>query len=268
MNTTSRTIISILALLVIVLGVTTVAEMQRARELSAQLEETKTLEPRRGAASVSEDRLREMLNDQEAANAQLRAEIAQLKSATAAPAATQPATEPSVARDDRAAGTPWLERIRREDPERYRQIVEQREQRRKATDEWYQSKIDELDRRSQTAPTQDEAELATQIADTLAKLNDLRAQWAAIRDLPEDQRRAASQQLQADTRETYQALNELRDRDRTMQFGSLLQSIGVTDPRTLQAGVEGITKIYENTRYGPPRGEGGRPPQGGPPPGP
>jgi hypothetical protein len=160
-----------------------------------------------------------------------------------------------------------LESIRQQDPERYKQIVEQREQRRKQADEWFQNQIEQLDGRAQAAPTQQEAELANQIADTLAKLNDLRAQWAAVRELPEDERRAASQQLQAETRDAYRTLNNLRDSDRQLQLENLARTLGYNDKNTIQGFVENVTGIYKNTEYNPGRalgGWGGGPGGGGP----
>src|SRR5207244_12588632 len=120
MNTTSRSLVSVLALLIVCLGVTTVASMKRAQDVSAQLEQAQNaLAKRQGARDAggrtSEDRLRELLNQQEAANAQLRAELAQLREANSAarPAKDNRADAPAAEtqRPGRGGGGAWMERL-------------------------------------------------------------------------------------------------------------------------------------------------------------
>src|SRR2546423_13357486 len=84
MNTTSRILVSILALLIVCLSVTTVASMKRAQDINAQLEQAQSeLAKGKGArvtgGLTSEDRLRDLLNEQEATNAKLREELARLR---------------------------------------------------------------------------------------------------------------------------------------------------------------------------------------------
>src|SRR5437879_1743486 len=128
MNTTSRILVSTLALLIVCLGATTVASMKRAQDINAQLQQAQNdLAKRRGSrdagGQTSEERLRELLNQQEAANAKLREELARLREANS-PA--QPAKDNRA--DAGAAATPppgrggggggaWMERLRQEDPE-------------------------------------------------------------------------------------------------------------------------------------------------------
>jgi hypothetical protein len=177
---------------------------------------------------------------------------------------------PSVSTNSQSRGanrSSWMERLQREDPERYKQMVAAREQRRQQAQQWYQDQIDQLDQRAQSAPSQDEAELATQIADTLDKINQLRDSWRAVRDLPDDQRQAQAEQLATQTRQAYQTLNDLRDRDRTRQLQILAMQLGLQG-QNAQTLVDGVPQIYENTQYTPQRGDGGRGEWGGgPPPG-
>ena len=277
MNTTSvtRSVVVGTALVGIGLGAATVASVQRAHKLETRLEQTqaaldklKSPSATRSGAGFSEESLLKLIEDKEAAYAELSEENQQLRKQLAERASTARAGAQASSAGSGgpatgwAGGRAWLDRIREEDPERYKQIVAQREERRKAADQWLKDQLTQLDHRAQTAMTQEESELASQIADSLAKLDDLRSQWAAIRDLPDDQREAAAQQLRADMRATFQQLGELRDRDRNMQFASLVQSLGVTDQNTVQNSVDTINSTLDSTRYRPPGGMGGGP--GGP----
>ena len=258
------------ALLCVSLSVATVYELNQSRNLQAQLEQAqgeldKANNTRVKSPPISDETLRQLLADKEAAYTKLSDEFAQLKRASQESPQRSPDLAPVLPGNRPASGArtnSWLESIRQQDPERYKQIVDQREQRRKQADEWFQSQIARLDERAQAAPTQREVELATQIADTLAKLNDLRAQWTALRELPEDERRDASQQLQAETRDARQTLNDLRDRDRQMQLENLAHSIGYNDKNTIQGFVESVTGIYKNTEYNPGRAFGDGPGSG------
>ena len=276
----------VLALLSAGLATGVITTINRNRELTAQLEQGQ-VPASQVAAPTDTGRLRQLLEEQELANNVLRDEIANLKRGatnnTSRQAGGARASNPDRPGNPRGnPGNAWLDRLRQEDPERYKQIVQQREQRRRAVDQMYQDTVDQLDQRAQSAQTQTEAELATQIADTLAKLNDLRQKWNAIRDLPEDERTVQVQNLQAETRETERTLRELSQQDRTMQLENYARSLGVTDENGVQDFVGGIASIYSNTNYralvggggfgGGGFGGGGRggPPQGGvrPPPNP
>ncbi len=276
MNAT-RIVLVVSLVLALSLGVTTLVSASRARDLAARLEQTeadfqklKTSKPNNPSATEN-DRLRRLLEDRELAYAQLHDELAQLNreaQPTPARSADAPRTtsgNPRSTGQDRG-GQSWLDRIRQVDPERYKQLIEQREQRRKQTDQWYADQIAQLDERAQSSPSQREAELANQIADTLAKLNDLRQQWQAIRNLPDDERRVQSEQLRAETGDAFRTLNELRDRDRQTQLANLGRSVGYNDPNTVQGFVDSVTDIYKNTEYnpGPGFGGGGRGGWGGP----
>ncbi len=247
--------IAVIALVLLSAGLATavITAINRNRELTAQLEQAQATQGQ-AAAPADAGRLRRLLEEQELANVALRNELAQLQ--REATNNTPPRAEPARASNPDQPGNPrrnpggaWLDRLKQEDPERYKQIVQQREQRRKAADELFQDTMDQLDQRAQSAPTQTEAELAMQIADTLTKLNDLRQQWSALRALPEDERTAQVQQLQAQTRETERTLRDLTQQDRTMQLQNYARSLGVTDESGVQDFVAGITGIYSNTNY-------------------
>ena len=250
-------------------GVITV--VSRNRELTAQLEQAQATQGQ-AAAPADAGWLRQLLEEQELANAELRNELGQLQrdatNNTPARAGAARASGSDQARNPRRdSGNAWLDRLKQEDPERYKQIVQQREQRRKAADQWFQDTIDQLDQRAQSAPTKVEAELATQIADTLAKLNELRQQWRALRSLPEDQQQIQAQDLAAQVRQTESQLRDLSKQDRELQLEKYALSLGVTDESGVQDFVNGVAGIYSNTNYraivgGGGFGGGGR---GGPP---
>jgi hypothetical protein len=262
MKSMSRVFAVIAVVLIVLLGVATGVLSMRTVELRRQLEQESSARHSDSKTDAKAELLRRALEDQEIAYAELRDDFLQLKRsaavrpASASPAlpAVRPEPPPSPAR----GGDPvaWLDRIRSEDPEHYRQIMTAREERRRQTDDWYQDQLSRLDKRAQSSPSQQEVDLTTQIADTVAKLNDLRQQWDAVRALPEDERAAAAQQLQAETRMTYQQLNDLARQDRNVQFGNLFRNIGITDVNAVQGYVDNLNQILQDTRYAPPRGGG------------
>jgi DNA repair exonuclease SbcCD ATPase subunit len=252
----SKISVTILAILVVTLGVTTIAFSKRLQDASAQLEQAQAglqqLKDQHDAGRPgSEDRLRELLNQQEEANNQLREELARLKQDGATNSSPRTAVAgdnaPRPASGGRGGGAAWMDRLRQENPERYKQMIQQREERRKAMDQRYQETIDQLDQRAQSAPTQAEADLVGQIADTLAKLNDLRQKWQAIRNLPEDQQQALTPDLAAQMRQTTDQLRDLSQQDRTLQLQNFARSLGVTDDNGIESFVNGVTGIYSNT---------------------
>lgn len=171
-------------------------------------------------------------------------------------------------------GSDWLERLKTEDPERYKQMVEEREQRRKQSEKWFQDQVATLEQRAQASSSPDEAAVASQLTDTLAKLKELGQQWQAVRELPDEERRAAMEQLGAETRETYQKLSQLSDKDRQIQLANLARSVGYTDATAVQSFVDSVGNIYSKTSYTSSMREavfgdrgGGGFPGGGPPPG-
>jgi hypothetical protein len=238
----------------VALGASTLYFAGAKHDLEAQLA-TRSTTPAPPTQPLADDPggYRQALAAEASANAALRAELARLKGETKAPPAVPVVATPTAEPQPRnSSGGSWMERLRQEDPARFAQLQEERERRRQVAEEWYHDKLAALDHRAQTATTREEAELADQIANTLARAQELRAQWGALRDMPEEQRRTAIEQLQQETRDAYRQLHQLRDQDRQFQLSQLGQALG-TDPTRF---VESVTGIYKNTDYTPSRGGG------------
>jgi vacuolar-type H+-ATPase subunit I/STV1 len=207
--------------------------------------------------NLETSRLRKLLNEREIAYAQLAATYRQLAKAQsttqqqfAAPATSVVVTAAATSTTSRRA---WVDSLKQDDPVRYKQIVAERDQRRKAMEQWFHDRVTALDQRAQSAPTQAEAELATQIADNLTKLNDLRQQWQSLRGLPDDEREVAIQQLHAESRDVYQNLRTLSQQDRQLQLQQLAQSAGYTSASDIQKFITAVGDIYQSTDYAPHR---------------
>ena len=207
--------------------------------------------------------LRRMLDEKDAAYIRLQHEYDKLKSHTPATAtAAAPSSLTAVPQIGTRAPTgnsraqAWMERLRQQDPERYKQIVEARQQRQQAADQQLQDQFDALSLRAQNAATPDEAQVVNQIADTLDKINQLRQSREALANLPDDQRQVQMQQLNDQMRPLLDQLNTLRDQDRTLQLQGLAAQLGLQG-QNAQALVEGVPQIYKNTQYLSQRGPGG-----------
>ena len=281
MNGIARTLIITLTILAVILTATAINAVKHAQELNAQLEQTETeLQKLQGAPAGkptegSGAMLQKLLAEETAANAKLRREIARLKN-SAVPLATNSvpgvaAVETNAPNSNRSGrGNAWLERMRQDDPERYKQIVAEREQRRKEATDWYEATQSQLAAQAQAAATPDAAELATQIATTLSKLNDLRQQIQAARELPADQQQVQLAQLMPELQTTMQDMSQLREQARTQQYQQLATQLGLTGEKA-QTLVTSIPQILQNTQYTPPGGGRsggygfGGPPAGTPP---
>lgn len=270
--TSSRIVVLTFVIICAALAAATAFSFKHARELAAKLQQaTRQLE--RSPVSVSPDGehrapasttpaqpgdITALLDE----NTRLREQVDAL-SATRAASGTN-AVLGANARQNRQS---FMARLQQQDPERYKQIVAQRDERRKQVEQRYQDQLAALDQRAQTAQTQEEVDLTTQIADTLAKIQQLRQSWAVVRDLPEDQQGAATEQLRNDSRDAWTQLNTLRDQDRTMQLQQLAGQVGIKDPAGAQQLADSVQQIYKNTEYnagpgrGPGRDGGGPPPQ-------
>lgn len=210
------------------------------------------------SGAVSVPLLKKLLSEREAAYFALQNELDHLKQSSSA---TETSGSPvaavstnATAAGIRGGGMAWLERLRTEDPERYKQIQADREQRQQRVAEALNQQLTRLDQRLQTATTQTEADLVTQIADTLTHMDDLRQQWQQARDLPADQQNVATmQQLRDDTAATYQKLADLRTQDRTLQLQQLGSQVG-QDPATF---AQSVQKIITETDTGASRFIGG-----------
>jgi hypothetical protein len=270
-----RSTLAVCVLLCVGLATATVVQTSRVSQLRAQLQETQSLldnvnhtRPHGGSATATDAALRQLLNDKEAAYATLKDQYDELQHSVAqasehtadSPRAETAGSNPTrgqagVAGRRGQGGAAWLEQIRKEDPERYQQIVAQREQRRQQAEQDFQEQLAALDQRAQAAATPTEAELSTQIADTLVKLNDLREQMRAARNLPEDdpQRQPQLDQLGQEMRPLVQQLGQLREQDRTFQLQGLAKDLGLEGDKVQQL-VDSVPQIYRNTQY---RGQGG-----------
>ena len=267
MNGIARTLVITLTILAVILTATTISAFKHAQELNAQLEQTQAelqklpSTPAGKPTAGSGEMLQKLLAEESAANAKLRKEIARLKNQAAtlvtngSPAVTAVTT--NTANSNRAGrGNAWMERMRQDDPERYKQIVAEREQRRKEATDWYETTQGQLAAQAQAAATPDAAELATQIATTLSKLNDLRQQIQAARELPADQQQVQMAQLVPELQTAMQDMSQLRDQARTQQYQQLATQLGLTGEKA-QTLVTSIPQILQNTQYSPPRSQGG-----------
>ncbi len=259
-NTNHFLILAVIAttLLCAALVWSNVVSVGRARELKEQLEARKA-EFQQLAASKhdptpkSDTGLADMLAQREAEYAKLREDYdklqQQLTNAMPVAAISTNAAGLRFARGQRGGpNNPWMERLRLQDPERYKQMMAAREQRRQQVQEQYQEQMASLENRVQTAPTQEEVDLASQIADTLGKLGQLRQQMQALRDLPPDQQQAQMAELGPQLQAARQQLNDLRDQDRATQYTQLATQLGLKG-QDVQTLVQGIPQILQNTTY-------------------
>jgi DNA repair exonuclease SbcCD ATPase subunit len=229
------------------------SQLERKESENQQLRATKTVGAEVG---MLEKQLREM----ETAYNRLQAEIQQIKSlaasATAAPKATPAVTNAAaVIATNRLS---WLERTRQEDPARFKQITEAREQRRQQMETYLQDQFTRLDERLKTAKTQEEADLVTQLSVTLQRVDELRQKWDSLRQLPDEERQTQVQELATESRQTYQTLTQLRTQDRQMQLAQFANQVGYREPKDVQAFVDSLQRIYTETDTSLNRAFGGR----------
>ncbi len=243
----------------------------RARELKAQLDAKEIELQQLTAGNHSTPRktvdngMGELLAQRDAEYDQLREVDDKLKQQLAAAQAAMAAPPPAVTSTPTRVGfspfsrrnmSNYLERVRQQDPARYAQIVQQIQQRQQQAAQEYDDQMAGLVQRAQAAQTPEEADLVSQITDTLSKINELRQSRAALADLPEDQQQAQVHPINDQLRQAYAQLSDLRNQDRTLQLQNLATQLGLKsqDAQTL---VEGVPQIYKNTQYTPQRGPGG-----------
>jgi hypothetical protein len=219
----------VLAIAVVTLGMTTLAFSKRSEDLTAQLERARTeLQEMRGRGPRVplswEESLREFAGQQTVPYVQVR-----------------------------GFGALSPERAQMVDPARFARIMEERDRRRQAMDAWFQKTIAALEARARTASSNDVAEVADQLAGTLAKLDDLRPKWAAIRQLSDDERRVAAQRLYAETSAVLTTLKSLRDRDRQIRLAALAHALGYTGESAVTAFVNSVTGVDQSIDYNPGR---------------
>lgn len=235
MKTVYRLVIGVLAIGCVTLGGTTIVLLQRTA--------TRSLPGTPAPADTTDAALlRKLLAERETAYFALKNELDRVKQAAPSTADGSSSVVAKVSTNaaagaGRGRGESYLEQLRTTDPERYKQIQTEREQHRQQHAAELQQQFDKLDARLQTATTQTEADLVTQIANTLAHMDDLRQQFQQVRDLPEDQRNPAMQQLRDDSIITYQKLADLHKQDqvqRLQQFGSQLGQNPAAFAKTVQ----------------------------------
>lgn len=218
-----------LAIAVVALGMTTLAYSKRAQDLTAQLEraqnELRELRGFRRRMPVSwEDSLRAFAGQQELPYPRFRG------------------ISPS-----------WTMQPRRDDGGRSSMMFEQRERRRQAIDTWFQQTIAALDQRARTTESKDAADVTTQIAAALTKLNGLRTKWDDVRQMPEEVRRGVAQQLDNETVAVLSALRDLSERDRQIRLANLARAMGHTDEDAIQNFIHSVTGAYDDSHYNPGR---------------
>ncbi len=221
--------------------------------------------PAMATATAKEKLLQRLLDERVAAYARLSAAYDELKKKTDNPSLQPAAAAASLSPPRGENRNSWLERLRTENPERYKQIQEEREQRRQRVEAMFHDQLTRLDERLQTAQSQGEADLVNQIADTVNKLNDLRQQWQQARELPDGERQAAMQQLGPQTAEAYQTLSQLRAQDRQMQLQQLASQIGYRTESDQAQFVTTVSQIIQETDPRMDHGMGFGRGRGGPP---
>ncbi len=162
----------------------------------------------------------------------------------------------------RRNGSNFLERIRLQDPERYKQAMQQMQQRQQQAAQEYDDQMAGLVARAQAPTSPEEADLVDQIKGALDKINELRQSRQALADLPDDQRQAQMEQINQELRDAYSQLSDFRNKDRTLQLQNLATQLGLkgSDSQNL---VDGVALVYKNTSYQAQRGPGGQGPFGG-----
>jgi hypothetical protein len=232
------------------------AKEARLEEVSAKLDRASKKTPDNGTG--------ELLAQRDAEYEQLREAYDKLKEQLGSSSnlnVTLPAVTSTPARANfgafgRGNMSNFLERIRQQDPERYQQIVQRMQQRQQQATQDYNDQMAALAQRAQNAPTPEEADLVSQITDTLNKINQLRQDRAALADLPADQQQAQAQTINQQIRDAMQDLSTLRDQDRTIQYQKLADDLKLSDPDK-QKLVTTIPQILKDTQVSPQRGPGG-----------
>ncbi len=247
---------------VAVLLVSTILLARQADSLRNQIDQLQTdLDRSRHAvkpASPSNDRevaiLRQMLEEKEKAYNTLLAAQRQTGPSETGTVSSTSTDELPVSGNVSAAtftsaqpGRSWLDQLRDQDPERYRQIQEERESRRQRFEQRIQDYVNQLDTRLQSATTQEEADLVRALTDSIHQMNDLRQSWESLRDLPAEERREQFQQLAQQSRALYEQYAALRAQDRQMQLRRLAAQVGYRNPAQIEQFSTAIDQIYRDT---------------------
>ena len=150
--------------------------------------------------------------------------------------------------DFRGRMNAWMDRLKQEDPERYKGIIKAREDRQMAADLAIQDQVTTLAQRAQTTTNPTEADLVTKIATTLDQISQLRQARETVANLPEEQQQVKMQDIRDQTQAAYQTLDNLRQQDRTLQTQNLATQLGLQGAN-VQTLVDGVNAIQKNTQY-------------------
>ncbi len=228
--------------------------------LRAKLREAEVTgaQPAPGGAGPTADRLvalEQLLRERDEAYSRLQQQYAESEKRLAAVQASDLEKQPAVASVPTSAPSKerssWLERLKTEDPERYAQIQQDREERRQRAAMFFDSQLDRLDERYRVAQTQQEIELLEQIADKLVQLDELRQQWITLRELPREERRDQARELGAASMQTYYDLVRLRNQDRQLQLDQLARQVGYDTEPDAATFVTAVEQIFDETDTNP-----------------
>jgi len=228
----------------------------RLRELTAKLDRVakRSADPGMGELLAQRDAEYEQLHE---AYDKLREQLAATSTVNVAmPAVTSTPARVNFGMFPRRNMSNFLERVRLQDPERYKQIIQRIQQRQQEASQEYDDQMGTLAARAQNAATPEEADLVTQISDTLDKINQLRQSRAAAADLPPDQQQTQLQTINDQIRQAMSDLGQLRDQDRTIQYDKLADQLKLNDADK-QLLSQTIPQILKDTSYNPQRGPGG-----------
>ena len=239
----------------------------RAPEPVEETEEAKVPEkrPARPQPAQGTDaelrRLRALNRELHAKIEDLERQLAEQGTAAAEEPIEQPATNHAEGR--RRFGPPTfaeLEEMRQNNPERYVQETNRIAQFRAGWQGQLQNQFDILASADTTHMTAKQRQVHEDYVNLLARIDELGEQLNPLADIPEEQRRAAGQEM----RETWRQLHELQRLERDTLLTQTANALGFRG-RKAQEVVEGIKQVYEATGGGPwGRGGGrGRGPGGG-----
>jgi hypothetical protein len=179
--------------------------------------------------------------------------------------AAEPAAASAPRRHDGGVGG-WrarLEALKTRDPERYKRIMERREQRRAMMASSLQDQLAQLDLRldalGDSPAERKEADLLNSIAEVMGRISELGDKWQALAQLSDEERAAQAPALMEQSRALYQQLADLRMNDRQNQLTQLGGQLGLSADQTRQLTGE-VERIVKETDMRPlrPRGPGGR----------
>lgn len=207
----------------------------------------------------------------------LKVEKAALQKALAeAQAAGEEATKAAVEPPKRLSMRERMEELKKQDPERYRQMEERRAQFQQALQDAREKRDDFLGSVDLALFTPEERLVHEQFTAALAKQAEMEERMRALFESGE----MPSEEQRAEMRETQHTLRDLREAERSALLGAVATSMGLSESDSADF-AQLMTEIYDATSNGmrmrPGRGDAGGPegpggpgggPGGMPPPGP